>query len=455
MKEKNREVQRLFDSARNAIPEIEFDRIKSLVETFPELTETPVAKNNWNNLFKFKNGLIMTISISIITIALFFFNTSPTSEYINTDQAVEYLEAENSYQKEKDNKALTAVVAKESGLKKENTEAKTSLDDVRTEPNALVSLQEIETKNLRLNRDKINMSDKKPNVDDSYLDTQENTIINDAQKISIENQIEDYIYVTSNDSGLETDPSSLGNLKLRRLRKLLYKNLLADNLIKAKHAYVTIDLSGSSIIVNGIAIEDSLYQKYLELTSEAGHGKYRKIKMSHQYIKVGDFTEEGFTGEGFGTFTEDFEPSEYRPYSMNDKDGNVQFVFEKENADLKALADEIFDPYYGGTSKGLFHVDLKFENLLDLHKGLYTILIQDGFVASRKFPAIIEISKNGLRINGEKIEGQQKAAYQALIDKNKIKPGPFRSIRLTEHQIFAGDFGPGIFTGTSSTIGDY
>jgi len=66
MKEKNREVQRLFNSARNATPEIGFDRVKSLVETFPELTEAPVPKNNWNNLFKLKNGLIMTIPISII-----------------------------------------------------------------------------------------------------------------------------------------------------------------------------------------------------------------------------------------------------------------------------------------------------------------------------------------------------------------------------------------------------
>lgn len=97
----------------------------------------------------------------------------------------------------------------------------------------------------------------------------------------------------------------------------------------------------------------------------------------------------------------------------------------------------------------------KIKELLDLHQSLYPMVIQDGFIKSKKFAVIIEKDKEDLRINGNVVSGDQRTKYQSSISKYKIKPAPFRSIRLTEHQIKVGDFSSEQFTGSSSTIGDY
>ena len=454
MREKDREETRLFESAKNSAPEINLHRIQEMVYGFSEISEPPTVNNNWTKFINLKNGLIMFLISSTLILLFVNFNT-PVDSLALIESSTENIT----------NSIFLDSVANQTSASSSKTDDTTVNYLDKEEPashliekNKFIMVQEIESKSITLDSQEKERLIKTPNFDIQQINNESKILNSPHENLEKEKSTLDssggYAYITSNESGLTTKPISMGNLKLRRLKKILYKNLEADKLIKAKYANVIIDLPGSKILVNGKKIDDLQFKKYQDITIDVGIGKYRKIKMNRDNIRVGDFTEDGFTGEGFGKFFEKIE-SPYKPISINDKEGNELFVFEKEDADLKALSDRLFGPFYGGSAPFRFHINLKFEEMLELHQTLYPMVIRDGFIESKKFPVIIELDKIGIKINGQVLSGKQLDEYQAIVKKYKIKPAPFRSIRLTEHQIKVGDFGDGNFSGTSTTIGEY
>ncbi len=453
MKKKNGIAERLFENARNTPPEFDLNHIEEMVNQFSGAPPTPNDKNNWTKFINIKNGLIMSLSMTtcIYLISLFFTTGNLPSSILENKPTI----SENIYDVAETKNINTTTHSKTDQYLKE--ELQEEILPSKKHLNQGISIQEIQGPRVSPldNKERQFISPNFNQTDSSQNEKPNNISDRDLKDELLSTESgKEFSIVTSNESGLDSEPISLGQLKLRRLKKILYKNLMADELIKSKYAVVNIDLPGTKIIINGKKINDDLFLKYQELTMEAGTGKYRKIKINRANIRVGDFTETGFSGEGYGKFTEEIE-SPYYPRSINDKDGNVLYVFEKENAELDALADRLLGQYYGGGAPPRDHVDLEFEALLDLHQNLYALVIKDGFIDSKEFPVIIEVDKTGIKVNGKIPTSAQLSGYQTMVTKYKIKPAAFRSIRLTTHQIKVGDFGDGQFTGSSSTIGDY
>ena len=441
----------LFNTARNAKTELNIDQVNDLLENIPDNLAQTSNLNNWNNLLNFKNGIIMFSTI-ITIVFLITFNTNNNIES-NTNSTV-------SNQK-------TQIV---DNLNSNHSEPIIDSKNIKT--------PQTKTKAIVNQLNQINPLDRNPskakkistidNTDKIYkqnmsFENDQITKYTDDEILNDENPKEEFVifYPKTNISQNESD---LEKIKLRKLKRTLYKALVEDNLVPSKDIDVTIDLLSNGIRINGQKINSSLQSKYKKITEDAGSGENRKILLTSEFIKVGDFTKEGFRGKGFGRFTEapnqpeinidnKIEDPFYKKESQAEqKKKEFELIIENEEKTLKEFANKILSSTYGDNPKTLFGVNMKYEDCNKLHSLLYKQLIEDGFIDSKSNPVIIEFGKHSLKINGKSFDQNQTNIYRNIITQFKIKPGKYRSIRLTEHLIKVGDFGKGNFTGTSSII---
>lgn len=107
----------------------------------------------------------------------------------------------------------------------------------------------------------------------------------------------------ANDSNLalvkKSDEVTLAMSKLKKLKRVLQRNLVKDNLIPSKSVLVKIELPTNQVIVNGKALEGKLLEKYEKIFLQYGveHGEKRGVHFNPEFIKVGDFYETCFLGE--------------------------------------------------------------------------------------------------------------------------------------------------------------
>lgn len=439
MSSDNNKDQKLFESLRNAPAEISLERVEAIIKGFPTLPSSPQVGNDWTNFLNFKNLIMMSIPISI-AIGLLMIN--PSDEISQQNIHVDNLPSDVTL----------------------NTRIENELAQLELEPiNALPPLQ---------NRHKPKTSIVEY-VDSEKVDTVSfpEPIKKEASKIS-ENEksvsIPDSIQDPDNSGGwvkiippinpdVNDDLPDLSNSELRKLKRTLYRNLKQDGLIFSKNEFVEIKLLGNEILVNDVAVNSEQLLRYSALTRKVGKGPNRRIQIDPQFIKVGDFTEEGFKGEGFGTFTETFardplsplQPT--HPSSWEEEDD----FFSDEVSSLDLFAEDLLGTRLkSGSTQSLFSFNISYEKAKILHEQLYNMLIADGLIKARQDFVLVELPKDMIRVNDKELSQELYSKYEKLFSKNKIKHGNQRQLRLSEHSIRIGDFSRGSFSGTSAEIRD-
>ena len=318
----------------------------------------------------------------------------------------------------------------------------------------------------------ISNSDRKPNEElVEFLDKEKNqssvNVLNQSEqksKKSLSNKNSKATSIPIPNIKSEPNPiPDLGSLELRKIKRVLLKNLLSDQIIKSKSIELVVDLPGDQIIVNGTVLDQKLFLKYQSLTHKAGYGPYRKIQINKKFIKVGDFSPDGFKGSGLGTFTENFiDQNKGGLFDNNPQKSEKLFKKEKQEADLKLekkelniFSENILDqfPEPKGLAK-LFSVNLSGKKAKELFYDLHTLLKEDQLIDEQTGFALIELPKKMIRINGEIINNELQRKYSDLLSQYKIKRGNNRQIRLSKHIIHIGDKTKNGFKGTFANFND-
>lgn len=256
------------------------------------------------------------------------------------------------------------------------------------------------------------------------------------------------------------------NLALRPLKRKLISQLSKDGLISHKNEWITLNLLKDKIILNGNEIPKNILANYLEITSKIGYGPNRRIEITNDYIKAGDFTDQGFIGHGLGTFIDhhvDLDSNETL-FDSDDQGGLFDTKEEIESdylfAEKELKMNEVIDKLnfhakqvksqkdFSNTKKKLGSVNIKEKTEDEFIQWLQEHVMNDGFIQNKSEYLLIEIPKDQVFINGNELEGEQKLKYYEFFDEYKIAYGPQRQIRMGDHVIMAGDFKPGSFSGT-------
>ena len=440
MKSENEQYQRLFDQLKQSPTELSLEEVASIIERLPGLPP-PKPNGGWSDFLNL-NNLIM-ISIPVVIVTVFFVlvgNNEPVEKISSTETINQEIIIPEVNAPEIPAVVNTPSIQEESALPQAKKEVQET-QKVESKASQIVESQQqiSQASSPKLAEPvELDVKDLKP----KRLETKTKR---EGPGRSIAQVVE------------KPDPVPLPGLstwKIKKLKRMLYKNLKADGLISSKSVFVEIALPGDKIVVNEKELRGNLYDKYLELTRSVGSGVDRKIKMDQEYIKVGDFTDKGFDGYGVGTFREDFvetDNSFFKP-QKSEQDLWEEFV-EEEQKELSLFAKKILEKAPAKKGKGaLFGVNLNFEKCVSLHQELYEQLIKDQIVISKADFVIIELPKEKIIINGTELSGQQFLSYEKIIAKYKIKHAGKREIRLSENTLSVGDYSPGNFTGTSAVF---
>jgi len=456
--DKNRE-DKLFNTVRSSPLEINLEETKSLFLKNTALVETQKSKTNiLEKIFKIKN-IIMTTPL-IIGIGIFLLTFSDDNP--KTTNKIIQLETVGQ-----DLKTINAKDADVLDLDKSMQLSENETAQIEKRDNVL-DLAEINTNDkIGPKPKKLNYTEKtKQTIETVELNQAENKVATITQNPKKSEHATPYTYVTLVKPLVRND-SPIPNLTDRQMRKLkrsLYKNLLEDKLISSKELFVEINLKYNSITVNDTKLNNKLYLKYLELTRIVGQGKYRKIELHPDYIKAGDFTEDGFRGTGMGTFTLD------KGVDIKSTDQTHNIFETKEITDNKIKEqleslDQFCDVLLQNSKiynkkrkvdKGLFSNkhNLNYKMMKQLHADLYKLLLNDNLISDNNQYVLIQIPENEIIINTKLLETNLSRSYLDLMQTHKIKHGPLTMIRLSKNTIRLGIFEKREFTGTSLVLGE-
>ena len=440
--------QQLFDSLRQSPTELSLGQVESFINRLPDLPDKPPVNNNWTHFFNLKTILMVFVPIAVI-VSLMMWN-----------------------QKDESNLS-TSAITKTTQEVTPAVQTKEVLATAPTEPSAseplMVAEEEVEEKQEEKPEEKENLPlpekkkvKKKPLVKKEIVPSKE-APLTPEETLDEKHQEEKHPGTTIPQTIIEPESGPLpemSGLALKKLKRQLYKNLLADEIIGFKGEEVEIQLPGGEVIINGQVLNSTLSQKYYILTSKAGVGSDRKIKMADAYIKVGDFTAEGFKGSGLGTFVEEMVEEEeeggffYESGERRGKDGKEELIrLEQKDRDL--FAKKILDK--SGAKKGrkkLFSIDISEDKTRKLFDELYDKLLSDQLIESPKSFVLFELPQDSIRLNGTLLKDELYQKYSELFSTYKIKQGLFYEVRLSEHTISIGEFNGSNFTGTTAVYED-
>jgi len=444
--------QQLFDSLRKSPTELSLDHVESIIHNLPGLSGKPPVKNNWTHFFSLNTILVIFVSIAAM-VSLLILNQAD------------------------ENKHSTSAIAEPVEEAIPVAENKNSLATSLTKPSLSFSPSIKKEKAAEIPKEKISfqLPDKKKAKEPLV----EKTIITLKEAPSTPEKTLDETPQEKKYSGtgipktiIKTDPSlppEMSGLALKKLKKQLYKKLLADEMIGFEGQEVEMQLPGGEVIVNGQVLDSILSQKYYKLTHKVGIGPDRKIKMDENYIKAGDFTAEGFRGSGVGTFMEEeedsedseeeeglyYESGEKRGEGEDDNINNKEELVRLEQKERDRFAEEILEK--SGPKEGrkrLFSVDLNEKETRKLFNELYETLLSDQLIESSKDFVLFELPEDHIRLNGKPLEDELYQKYSKLFSTYKIKQGALCEVRLSEHTISIGEFNGSNFRGTTATYID-
>lgn len=455
------DIDKKFDSLRNAPTELSRQQVESIIKGLPNIPVTPMDTTSWTSWFSLNNLLIVAFA-GTVAAGMLLWNKIPEDAGVLTtiEPQVESGITENlptiiDAEPEKI-EAITKEVKEQPT--KDETLTTANVDLKPAAPTQVIEQPVEEKKKEVANSPTPSFALTKPTIepDITKIQTQKATEIKPRVKkadvpITQFNKSTTMVF----QKPISFDPNAIPDLtngEMRRLKKKLFENLMDDKLIINKWKAIEIDLPGDEIIVNGKVIDQDLFVKYNTITEKVGWGPDRKIKFDEEYIKVGDFTATGFRGSGFGTFRT--VPGKKRlPDESINRESLVlkkEREIKKEQRELDAFSQTLLDTSVGRRGrKNVLSVNLKQEKCKKLHKELYELLLEGGLIETKKDYVLVEISKKSIHINVLELNEVLYEKYSDLFDSYRIKSGPRRQIRMSEHTIRVGDFSRGSFTGTT------
>ena len=283
----------LFDKVRQLPTEIPMEQVEKMILNFPT---HPVPPTDSSNLFSFlKLKYIAMIFIPIITVLAFWSIPADTS---TTEQIADSSTEES---------VATTPASIEQSEETVLYDPETTTFIKETEP--IVTEEAIEIKTKKKDRSHSRFNKVNPRTDLIQKEKAEITVstnTTDTEPVSSTKKFYPPTYIERPKITTDPDPvPDFNDIKLRKLRRVLYKNLLGDGLIPFKHIKVEMKLFSDRILLNETEIPDQYLLKYQQLTNEVGTGPYRSIRMSKLYVLAGDFEPDGFKGSGLGQFTVD------------------------------------------------------------------------------------------------------------------------------------------------------
>ena len=449
MKPNDTKHQGLFEKARQAPTELSRSKVETLIKSFPTIPPDSIQPpSNWSHLFSLNNLIMMSISV-VIVVALSMSNTNgPNKLKVNelnnlsfeiTNHeipGIQYVETKTVERTDTEvhNKAKTDSVIKAENNNNTNTNSEFKTNSI-----------------LKEKKSKL-VSPTNTNKIQSHSKFSQEQLVN-ANRESIKNPSTQQTLVPKKElNSQHIGAPDLSSSQMRQLKKSLYKNLLEDQLIQSKEAKVKMWLPGKVIFLNQERIPNDLYAKYADLTRIAGTGMDRAIEMTGKYIKVGDFTKEGFKGNGVGTFIEKYIDAPF--LDKQERESEVSQLDPKDQRkELFIFANKILRKSdIKSKGKSLFQVRIKGETLKLLHEELYAQLLLDNLIETKNDLVFIQLPKYDIAINGKKLQVPLPTKYLNIIEAYKIKHAGSRAILLSRNSISVGDYIEGELTGTSVDI---
>ncbi len=431
----NPELQNILAQARSVPTELSTEEVRAMFDTIvpqPEQAESNNHKLTPNQI----KLIIMSLTTLSLSLVIYFFGfanniNSRTTSVIAPLQSSN--QSEIKFQRELND--LDYFINQ--NYTKQERRARTaeieSLSLLTKGTNQSISIPE---------RDIPSVDMKKPEFEDTQDQAQDNKM-----KYYSNYGILRYHEVTS-------DPlPELSSRTMRRMKRKLYKELVNDQLIRAKGIPVTIELHKDQITINNQVLNNELEIKYYQITHKAGTGPNRKIEMHSTYIKIGDFTSVGFKGSGLGTFEMEG-PLELTAPNAPEDPWNI--LWKEERNALNQFCENLLDQMEHIPGKNpLFSVNIKdSEKLRSLSQSLRNALIEDEYITDPEDFILITHQKDKMTINGKTLDDNQRMSYVDLLATCKVKAAPNRMVRMSKHTISIGDFTPQEFTGTLANYED-
>lgn len=462
MNENNRD-QQLFNQLRQSPTELTLKEMESFIQKIPSLPPKPIKPNNWNNFLNLNNIIMGTILCVIIGLFSFLEIQKEIPIVVQTDQSkIETIKTEiedKVISSDLDLESLTPVVDNSAAVT-------TAVGNLSTPP---LSFSKEDTKQDVIVTQEQDLSatglSQNTSTEDIALDNNSTASAKiEKPKPSTPQKKQRITNIPQPKINIDPKYPDLGGLALRRLKRILLRNLSSDNLIKSKSDSVEIVLPGDQIIVNGQVLNSKLFLKYSRLTEKASFGPDRKIQISEHFIKVGDFTADGFKGSGVGFFVENMNGSsniddlfsESQALSLKRlRELEMEEDIKTEQKELNIFAQKIMDSVSKMKGRGsLFSFNLHHNKVEKIFKALHISLVEDQLFDTTQGFVLIEIGKNMIRINGKVLDQELHTKYARLFSDYRIKSGSRRQIRLSQHIIQIGDFTRNGFKGTSGTFRD-
>ena len=286
----------------------------------------------------------------------------------------------------------------------------------------------------------------------------------------------------------------IDDLKLKRLKRTLLRELSRDELISSKKAMNVLHFKEGLITVNNLELGVEEFTKYSELLFQfrIEPGPDKRVVTDPKFVMVGDFTERGFKGSMHGRaidlkFINDgvimrglLDESDKGSFSaegdllfpdsnnqvetgttMIETKGKVQRALDNADNYGKLFSDSSdadagkIDFRNGATISTIYEegkevdpIKISLTQMKKFKKALYKMLVADLQVEARDEPVVMLISPELFKVNNnEGLESVLLKKYDRFLDSYGIRPGVNRKILMNGDFIMIGDFNNGQFNG--------
>jgi hypothetical protein len=414
----------LFEVARKAPTELPQEQVMEMITKIPTL---PPPGNSWFNINL--NSIIMTTTVAaIIGSAMIYFSTPANTELPGQepgDQSTQPILVEESTGKTSED-SLTLIAHLPAPKRLSNTANPVNPIPVNTaepfDPQGHGTAPDLKSENR--------IATKKSGAASSPPDRADSPYTNAGIKrlpVSIEED--------TPSSGL-AGASSPDVLQLRKLKRLLLRELSKDNLIKNKRFFHIVHYQEGKILVNQDTLNRQSYTKYNRLLQDYDltPGPEMRVLLDPRFIMVGNFTEDGFDGKAYGReMNIDFMSQKVISNGlmhMSSGKGRLEMLIKSDD---KSLFDKNND---SGERLNLNATQLK-----ALKKDLYKNLLADHQIDSKDADVSMIITPTEFRVNkNDDFDDELKSTYTALLATHGIKPMPDRKVLLSKDFIMVIDF---------------
>jgi len=506
---KKTENEALFELVRKAPTELSQEKVMQIIGTLPTLPPPP--GNSWFNNINLNSIIMTTTTVAIIASAVIYFS-SPNTESPDPGQdlvppvQVESTEPTSPVLAADDSIVAIKDIPEPAAISVENNDS--------IETMALETTEAVPNTPVAKTADPIEVV---PVPDDSLRPT-ENTKppalvlpVAEADEASApvatrSRATADVQPIVEAPKPTKTKPAreakKLDDLRLKRLKRTLLRELSRDLLIKSKRALNVVHFKQGEIFVNNQRLSYEEFTKYSELLFKfrVEPGPEKRVVTDPKFVMVGSFTERGFDGSMQGRamdlhFVNDGvilnglldKSGNRKPGSQgvvlfdepkttvqpgdilmsaegSAKDGQLNFSgldrYLTDSLGLPGLGDREFEVVNfknAATISTLFDSEaedntIKMSNVQvrNFKKELYKMLVNDDQIASKNKPVIMLISPSPFKVNDNNVmSGQIWQKYIRLLAKYDLVPAVNRKILMNSDFIMIGDFNNGEFSGTA------